>query len=71
VQLIGHRLYSVAGFARKVPLIEESYIDSSNKTITTYTRQERELAIDICIYLSIVGQFVTPSSVSFHKRKDI
>lgn len=28
----------LAGFARKVPLIEESYVDSRNKTITTYTR---------------------------------
>lgn len=28
----------LAGFARKVPLIEESCVDSRNKTITTYTR---------------------------------
>jgi hypothetical protein len=28
----------LTGFARRVPLVEESYIDSENKTITTYTR---------------------------------
>lgn len=28
----------LSGFAKKVPLIEESFVDSRNKTITTYTR---------------------------------
>jgi len=28
----------MSGFARKVPLIEESFVDRANKTITTYTR---------------------------------
>jgi len=30
--------YWLSGFARRVPLIEESYVDNVNRTITTYTR---------------------------------
>jgi hypothetical protein len=36
--LIYTAYFIVKGFARKVPLIEESFVDSKNKTITTYTR---------------------------------
>jgi len=28
----------LSGFAQRVPLVEESYVDSTNRTITTYTR---------------------------------